>query len=134
MKAPVVAVAKSRAMEGERTSPLTYVLITPARNEEVGITGTLESMVVQTRRPLRWIIVDDGSTDRTAEIVHSYASRHDWIELVRRPRREHRTFAGKVHAFNAGLARVQSLQFDVVGNLDADISFAPDHFEVLLRK
>ena len=48
------------------------VLITPAQNEEAFIQKTLESMVAQTLRPSRWIIVDDGSTDCTAEVVESY--------------------------------------------------------------
>jgi glycosyltransferase involved in cell wall biosynthesis len=111
-----------------------YILITPARNEEKFIGKTLDSMVVQTLLPERWVIVDDGSTDATAEIVESYAKRHPWIELVRRMQDRDRNFAGKVHAFNAGLERVQSLRFEAVGNLDADISFQPDHFEFLLKK
>ena len=111
-----------------------YVLITPSRNEETFIKKTLDSMVVQTLLPMRWIIVDDGSTDRTAEIVEDYVKRYPWIELVRRPRRPERHFAGKVHAFNAGLERVQALPYDVLGNLDADISFEPDYMEYLLRK
>jgi len=64
-----------------------YVLITPARNEERFITKTLDSMVAQTLLPERWVIVDDGSTDRTAEIVESYEKRYPWVELIRRPRR-----------------------------------------------
>jgi glycosyltransferase involved in cell wall biosynthesis len=111
-----------------------YVLITPAHNEEAFIQKTLDSMVAQTVLPERWVIVDDGSTDRTAEIVESCARRHPWIELVRRPQRLDRSFAGKVHAFNAGLERVQSIQFEVVGNLDADLSFDPDYLEFLMRK
>ena len=111
-----------------------YVLITPSRNEETFIKKTLDSMVVQTLLPVRWIIVDDGSTDRTAEIVEDYVKRYPWIELVRRPRRPERHFAGKVHAFNAGLERVQALPYDVLGNLDADVSFEPDYMEYLLRK
>jgi poly-beta-1,6-N-acetyl-D-glucosamine synthase len=113
---------------------MNYVLITPARNEEAFIRKTLDSMVAQTVLPERWVIVDDGSTDHTAEIVESYAKRHPWIDLVRRVQDRDRNFAGKVHAFNAGLARVQSLRFETVGNLDADISFQPDHFEFLLKK
>ena len=60
-----------------------YVLITPAHNEEAFIEKTLESMVAQTLLPERWVIVDDGSTDRTAQIVEGYASRFPWIELFR---------------------------------------------------
>ena len=115
-------------------SQLSYVLITPARNEEAFIEKTIESVIHQTVLPARWVIVDDGSTDRTAEIVSRYLGQHPWIELVRRPQRRDRSFAGKVHAFNAGYERVKDLRHEVVGNLDADISFEPDHFEFLLRK
>lgn len=111
-----------------------YVLITPACNEEAFITKTLDSMAAQTHLPERWVIVDDGSTDRTAEIVQAYAARLPWIELVRHTKRKDRTFASKVHAFNAGLERVQSLEFEVIGNLDADISFGPDYLQFLIEK
>jgi glycosyltransferase involved in cell wall biosynthesis len=113
---------------------MTYVLITPAHNEEAFIQKTLDSMVAQTVLPQHWVIVDDGSTDRTAEIVESYAKRYHWIELVRRIQRLDRSFAGKVHAFNAGLERLEPLTFDVIGNLDADLSFAPDYLEFLMQK
>src|SRR3981081_1052163 len=111
-----------------------YVLITPARNEAAFIERTLASMVSQTDLPERWVIVDDASTDRTAEIAESYAQRFSWIEVVRRPHQLERSFAGKVHAFNAGLERVRSLQFDVIGNLDADLSFDADYLAFLMRK
>lgn len=111
-----------------------YVLITPARNEERFIAKTLDSMVGQTLLPERWVIVDDGSRDKTAEIVEKYAARHPWIELVQRPPHLDRSFAGKVHAFNAGLERARSLQFEVIGNLDADLSFEADYLEFLMRK
>ncbi len=111
-----------------------YVLITPAHNEEAFIERTLASMIAQTRLPERWVIVDDGSTDRTARIVEGYVSRYQWIELFRRPQRIDRSFAGKVHAFNAGLDRARSLEFDVIGNLDADLSFDPDYLEFLIGK
>jgi glycosyltransferase involved in cell wall biosynthesis len=111
-----------------------YVLITPAHNEERFITKTLESMVAQTLLPERWIIVNDGSTDKTADIAADFARRFPWIELVHRSPRLDRHFGAKVHAFNAGLERVGSLDFDVIGNLDADISFDPDYLEFLIRK
>jgi Glycosyltransferases, probably involved in cell wall biogenesis len=111
-----------------------YVLITPAHNEETFIQKTLASMVAQTVLPERWVIVDDGSTDCTAEIVESYVKRHPWIELVRRPQRSDRNFAAKARAFGAGFERVQPLKIELIGNLDADISFGPDHFEFLIEK
>jgi glycosyltransferase involved in cell wall biosynthesis len=111
-----------------------YVLISPARNEAAFIEKTLASMVAQTVLPERWVIVDDGSTDQTAEIVENHSKRYPWIELVRRPQHIDRSFAGKVHAFNAGLERVRSVQFEVIGNLDADLSFEPDYLAFLMQK
>jgi len=115
-------------------SLLRYVLITPARNEEAYIGLTLKSVVDQTVRPIKWIIVSDGSTDRTDDIVAGYARQYDWIELLRMPSREARHFGGKVACFAAGYARVQELQYDIVGSLDADLSFSADYFEFLLKK
>jgi poly-beta-1,6-N-acetyl-D-glucosamine synthase len=115
-------------------SILQYVLITPARNEEKYIKKTIQSMIRQTHLPLKWVIVNDGSTDATAEIVRRFVSDYPWIELADLAPRTERNFAGKVYAFNEGLARVRDLPYDIIGNLDADISFEPDHFEVLLGK
>jgi biofilm PGA synthesis N-glycosyltransferase PgaC len=111
-----------------------YALITPARNEEKFIEATIRSVVAQTCLPERWIIVDDGSTDQTAEIVESYAARYPWMELMRRDRRLDRNFAAKAHAFMAGFERLRSLELEVIGNLDADVSFEPDYLGFLMRK
>ena len=100
----------------------TYVLITPAWNEAKFIEQTVKSVVGQTVRPLKWVIVSDGSTDGTDDIVRNYLAEHDWIELVSLPARAQRNFAAKVAAFNAGYARVAGLEYDVIGNLDADVS------------
>jgi biofilm PGA synthesis N-glycosyltransferase PgaC len=111
-----------------------FVLITPAHNEARFIAKALASMVAQTVPPERWVIVDDGSTDQTAEIVQGYAKRSSWIELVQRPQRPNRNFAAKVEAFKLGLERLGSVQFDVIGNLDADVSFEPGYMEFLMQK
>ena len=113
---------------------LKYVLVTPARNEAQYIELTIQSMIAQTHLPAKWVIVSDGSTDGTDEIARGYAERYPWIELLRLPERQERHFAGKVGAFNAGYQRVKEIAFDVVGNLDADVSFVPEHFEFLLQK
>jgi len=113
---------------------LTYILISPSRNEARFIEETLKSVVAQTIRPLKWVIVNDGSTDATAEIVTKYATLHSWIELVNRPVRKERHFAAKVQAFNVGLERVKELPYDIIGNLDADVSLDSDHFSFLLSK
>jgi poly-beta-1,6-N-acetyl-D-glucosamine synthase len=111
-----------------------YILVTPARNEVRYIELTLKSVVAQTVRPLRWVIVSDGSTDATDEIVSDYAARHPWIEFMRMPERKERDFAGKVRAFNGGLARLNGLDYDAIGSLDGDISFGDDYFAFLLHK
>jgi len=113
----------------------TYVLITPARNEEAFIEQTVKSVIAQTVLPVRWVIVSDGSTDGTDEIVRKYAEEYPWIELVRMPDRAERNFAGKVHAFNAGYEKVKDLKYKIIGSLDADISFDdPEYFDFLLKK
>ena len=111
---------------------LRYALITPARNEAACIELTLRSVVQQTLRPVKWVIVSDGSTDGTDDIVGRYAAEHNWIELVRMPERTERSFAGKVCAFNAGYERVRGLTFDIIASLDGDISFDPEYFAFLL--
>lgn len=115
-------------------SLLRYVLITPARNEARSIELTLKAVTAQTVLPLRWVVVSDGSTDGTDEIVQRYAAEHAWIELLRMPERQERNFAGKVYAFQAGHARVAHLGYDVIVSLDADITFEPDYFEFLVGK
>ena len=111
-----------------------YVLITPARNEARFIEQTLRSVVAQKVRPLKWVIVSDGSTDGTDDIVRKYAAQHEWIELVSLPERAERSFAAKVAAFNGGHARLAGLDYDVIGNLDGDISFDEDYLAFLVTK
>ena len=113
---------------------LKYALITPAYNEEAYIEKTIQSVITQTVLPEKWVIVSDGSTDRTDEIVEQYLAANTWIELVRRSEHSDRQFAAKVHAFNAGYEKLNGLQYDIVGNLDADISFEKDYIEFLLEK
>jgi biofilm PGA synthesis N-glycosyltransferase PgaC len=114
---------------------LRFVLITPARNEGAFIEQTIKSVVSQTTLPVKWVIVSDGSTDGTNDILRRYADEYSWIECLFLPRRAGRHFAGKVHAFNTGYQRILGLEYDVIGSLDADISFDdPDYFTFLLSK
>lgn len=111
-----------------------YALITPARNERDKIVRTIESVIAQTHLPERWVVVDDGSTDGTPDVVTRYIHEHPWIVLIRRPRRADRSFAGKADAVNTGLASLQDVDFDIVGNLDADVSFEADYMEFVVAK
>jgi glycosyltransferase involved in cell wall biosynthesis len=118
----------------DETNNLPYVLISPSRNEARFIEETLKSVVSQTVLPLKWVIVNDGSTDETADIVAKYAAQHSWIELINRPVRKERNFAAKVEAVNLGLERVKQLPYKIIANLDTDVTLDSDHFSFLLSK
>ena len=89
-------------------------------------------MIAQTVLPAKWVIVDDGSTDKnTGNSVPLSFHIIPWIEMVQMPQRRDRSFAGKVQAFNAGFEKVKDIRYDIVGNLDGDISFEKDHLAFL---
>lgn len=115
-------------------SHLKYILVTSARNEADKIGHTLRSVTTQTLLPVRWIIVNDGSTDDTQAIVERYAAIHPWIHLINRPADGRRSFAGKANAVNGAVASAAGIGFDVIGNLDADVSFEPDYMEFVLGR
>jgi len=111
-----------------------YVIITTARNEENYIRRTIESVISQTVLPQRWVIVSDNSNDRTDEIISNYTKKYNYIKLIHHNSNEQRNFTSKVHAFNVGYDNLQDVKFDFIGNLDADISFAPNYYECILNK
>jgi glycosyltransferase involved in cell wall biosynthesis len=113
---------------------MSYVLITPARNEEKLIEKVIQSVTSQTIPPSKWVIVNDGSTDATASIVSRYLGKYEWMELLNLSPNRERSFAAKVHAFNAGFKRIEDLDYRVIGNLDSDVSFEEDYLEFLLGK
>lgn len=117
-----------------RARRMTYALITPARNEERFLEATIASVISQTVLPRTWVIVSDGSTDRTDDIVRAYLPAYPWIRLVRRPEHLERHFAAKARCFNAGYETMAGDAYDIIGNLDADITFEPDYFEFLLSR
>lgn len=119
---------------GQHGPHLSYVLITPARNEEAFIEKTIQSMVCQTILPVKWVIVDDGSIDSTPDIIGRHLARYDWIEMVQMLQHRDRSFAAKVNSFNAGFERVKHLNYEVIGNLDADLSFEKGYLEFLMGK
>jgi poly-beta-1,6-N-acetyl-D-glucosamine synthase len=111
-----------------------YVLITPARNEEAYIEKTIESVISQTILPKKWVIVSDGSTDRTDEIVSDYVARYDFIQLLRVAGDGNRNFGSKVNAFNAGYKQLEGIDYDFIGIVDADVSFDSDYYENVLAR
>jgi biofilm PGA synthesis N-glycosyltransferase PgaC len=111
-----------------------YVLVTPARNEAAFIEKTIQSVIAQTVLPVKWVIVSDGSTDRTDDIARQYTAKNHWMELIRMSERRDRNFAAKVACFNAGYAHLNGIDYEIIGNLDGDISFEGDYIEFLLKQ
>jgi len=112
-----------------------YVLITAARNEEAYIGATIKSVLLQTILPKKWVIVSDGSTDRTDEIIKQHLEHSNFIEFVRRDPSNYQNsdFASKVFAINAGYVRLKNDTYDYIGHLDADITFEPNYYELVLN-
>lgn len=107
-----------------------FVIITPVRDEEPHIERTIHSVIAQTTRPQQWILVDDGSTDRTGDIIDDYAQHYSWITVVHRQDRGHRKAGGGVvDAFNAGYAALSCADWEYLVKLDGDLSFAKDYFD-----
>ena len=111
------------------------LVISPCRNEERFIELTLRSVINQTRRPDRWIIVDDSSTDSSPEIVTRYVAEHPWIELLQRQRSGKRQMGpGVIAAFNAGLELAGDYDYGFIAKTDCDVEFPPDAFEKILAR
>jgi len=111
-----------------------YVLITPARNEEAHIEKTIQAVVAQTIRPEKWVIVSNGSTDRTDEIVARYAAQYEFIRHLSFSQDSQRHFGAKANAINAGYEILRNEELAFVGNLDADVTFAPQYYETMLAR
>lgn len=111
-----------------------YVLVTAAYNEQAYIEKTITSVISQTALPARWIVVSDGSTDRTDEIVREYANQHNFIQLHRITEKHARHYAAQVVAINTGLAQLRNVDYDFIGNLDSDVSVEPSYFQELMEK
>ena len=109
-----------------------YVLITAARNEEAFIEKTIRSVKAQTIPPLKWVIVSDGSTDRTDDIVKDYLNEFEKIKFMRIDSKGPRNFKSKVWAFQAGVQQLVGIDYRFIGNVDADVSFRSGFFERLL--
>lgn len=116
-------------------NPRDYVLITPCRNEEDYMRRTLDSVVAQTETPALWLIVDDGSTDATPEILAEYAAAHDWIRVVPKPDRGHRAVGpGVIEAFYFGVSQIDLAAFAYSCKMDLDLELPPKYFEVLIER
>ena len=117
------------------TPPGRYLLISPCRDEAAHMRRTLDSVIAQTVRPALWVIVDDGSTDATPDILADYAARHDWIRVLQKPDRGRRAVGpGVIEAFYFGLDRVDLDEFEYLCKLDLDLDLPAGYFEALMAR
>lgn len=114
---------------------MNYVVISPVKDEERYVERTLQSMARQTVKPVRWIIVDDGSSDRTPALIERFQRDHSFVRIVTRPAGQARQPGSAViGAFNLGYDHAREVDHDFVVKLDCDLSFEADYFEKLLSE
>jgi biofilm PGA synthesis N-glycosyltransferase PgaC len=113
-----------------------YIIISPVRNEEKNIGKTIQSVLSQTIRPMRWIIVDDGSSDKTISIIEEYIKNNNWISLLKLADRGYYDLmtGGEIKAFFRGYELVKNMDYEFIIKLDGDISFDEFYFEKLFNE
>lgn len=113
-----------------------YAVVTPAKNEENLIEETIKCVISQEMAPSVWVIVSDGSTDRTDEIVKKYAEIYEFIHFLRIEKDRNHSFSSRVHTVLAGINYLESnnFQYDFLGFLDADISIGNNYYRKILEK
>lgn len=112
-----------------------YIIITPAYNEAEYVERTIKGALAQSVLPNKWVIVDDGSTDDTAEIVQKYAKEHSWIQYIYREKNANENYyASNVHAIMAGYEYAKACDYEFLAVLDADISLPTDYYEQIFDK
>jgi biofilm PGA synthesis N-glycosyltransferase PgaC len=119
-------------------SPLSYAIVTPARNERENLRRVADSIVAQDHRPACWVIVDDGSDDGMDAVARYLAGQHDWILVIGTGETADDLAKGRrrgrdLLAFHRGL-RALPAPVDVFVKVDADTSFEPDYFARLLER
>lgn len=112
-----------------------YVLVSPVKDEEKYVETTINAVIRQTVKPLRWVIVDDASRDRTSEILRRYSERFPWIEVLRLERDFQRRLGyAEVRAFERGYRLLENLPHEFVVKLDCDLDLPEDYFEQLIAR
>jgi glycosyltransferase involved in cell wall biosynthesis len=114
---------------------MSYLLISPCRNEAEFMRLTLDSVVNQTIPPSLWVIVDDGSTDETPKILAEYAERYSFIQIITKQDRGHRSVGpGVIEAFYYGYERIDTKKFDYICKFDLDLDLPEKYFEILIKR
>jgi poly-beta-1,6-N-acetyl-D-glucosamine synthase len=110
-----------------------YVIITPVRDEELYISETIRSVLGQSHLPERWVIVDDGSTDKTLQIIEKWTREIGWITVLTTGSEKRNLGSAEIIAFKRGLEVIGDISFDFIVKLDGDVSFGSDYFQNILN-
>jgi glycosyltransferase involved in cell wall biosynthesis len=129
----MIEISRKQGEPGIKPKGRSYVLMTAAHNEEALIERAIQSVLAQTVLPKRWVIVSDGSTDRTDEIIEGYARRHQFISFLKLARPAGRSYGSKGMALEKGCELLEGVTSEFVGNIDADIAVEPFLFETLMN-
>lgn len=107
-----------------------YVIVSPVRDEEQNIDATIDSVARQSVLPQQWVLVNDGSTDRTGEILDRAAVAHRWLSVIHRNDRGFRApGTGVIDAFYEGYHSLRAVDWEFVVKLDGDLVLPTDYFE-----
>jgi len=110
-----------------------YYIIIPAYNEETFMALTLQSLVDQTVQPTKVIVVNDNSTDSTADIITQFSQKYPWIQLVdKQSSAVHLPGSKVIQAFHEGKKHIDD-QYDILVKIDADLIFPSNYFETIIR-
>lgn len=121
---------------GKKKREISHIVITPVRNEEKNIEYTINSMVSQTIKPVQWIIVDDGSSDNTYNLILKYTEKCKWITPIRKSTKltENMGTGSVPKAFLYGMKYAKYNDYDFIVKLDGDLSFNDDYFERIINE
>ncbi len=111
-----------------------YVVVTPVRDEAPHIADMIKSVLEQSKKPDRWIIVDDGSTDQTADIIATHTQGIDWITVLKTKSTQRNLGSAEIIAFNRGINEIQIIDFDFFVKLDGDVKLEPNYFQEILGR
>jgi glycosyltransferase involved in cell wall biosynthesis len=120
-------------LSGNEEAPR-YALLSSAYNEELLIDKTIQAVISQTIRPVCWVIISDGSVDSTDDIIKKYCGQYSFIRYFRLEQNHTHGIVSKANALAFAYKSLQNIEYNYIGNLDADVTFQPDYFESLLQK
>lgn len=117
-----------------------YAIVTPCKNEEWNLPNLIKSVIAQTIRPVLWVIVDDGSTDKSGEILDQFEKEHNWIKAIHLEKAEEYLGVHISYVYNSGFEYINNysdkslIEWEYIGILDSDTIAEPEYFEKLICK